>query len=162
MLPQPCPNPDSFSTFDPNLALTQSLTLTLPLAHAACAAAAQLEATLQKSAFRMVGTVAGGVIGYCVMLKPQSATNPYALMAIACTIAFFSAFPANTQVSCRVFGRYHVARAACVLPFVRILPLLKCATERACARWGQPSPGLHGGCSPCILEPESLPLMQAL
>ena len=53
----------------------------------------------------MVGTVAGGVIGYCVMLNTKSATNPYALMVIACTIAFFSAFPANTQVSCCVPGR---------------------------------------------------------
>ena len=49
----------------------------------------------------MIGTVAGGVIGYCVMLKSQAATNPYAIMTIACTIAFFGAFPATTQASFR-------------------------------------------------------------
>ena len=47
----------------------------------------------------MVSTVAGGVVGYCVMLKPQAATNPYAIMAIACTIVFVASFPANTRVS---------------------------------------------------------------
>jgi len=66
------------------------------------AATAQLELTVQKSLFRMVGTVAGGVVGYCVMLKPQSANNPYAIMALACTIVFFASFPAHTEVSLHV------------------------------------------------------------
>ena len=60
--------------------------------------APQIEATLQKTVFRILGTVVGGAIGYCVMLKPESATNPYAIMCIICTVAFFSSFPANTQV----------------------------------------------------------------
>ena len=47
----------------------------------------------------MVSTVAGGVVGYCVMLKPRAATNPYAIMTIACTIVFVASFPANTRVS---------------------------------------------------------------
>lgn len=34
---------------------------------------------------RAVGTVVGGVVGYVAMLRPQSATNPYALTAILCT-----------------------------------------------------------------------------
>ena len=58
----------------------------------------QLEATLQKTLFRIVGTVFGGLIGFLVMLKSKSATNPYALMTIMCTIVFLGSFPANTQV----------------------------------------------------------------
>ena len=50
----------------------------------------------------MVGTVAGGVVGYCVMLKPQSANNPYAIMALACTIVFFASFPAHKEVGSHV------------------------------------------------------------
>ena len=72
-----------------------------------CAVNTQLEATLQKTVFRIIGTVGGGLIGYCVMLKSKAATNPYAIMTIMCTIAFFASFPANTQVRAKLdAGRY--------------------------------------------------------
>ena len=58
----------------------------------------QIEATLQKTVFRIIGTVVGGLIGFLVMLKTESATNPYALMTIMCTIVFLSSFPSTTQV----------------------------------------------------------------
>jgi hypothetical protein len=58
----------------------------------------QVELTVQKSIFRVFGSGLGGAVGFCVMLNTRSATNPYALMAILCTIVFVGSFPANTDV----------------------------------------------------------------
>ena len=58
----------------------------------------QLETTLQKSIFRVFGTVAGGALGFAAMTDTRSAQNPYALMAILCTIAFFASFLTNSPV----------------------------------------------------------------
>ena len=58
----------------------------------------QVELTVQKSLFRLFGSALGGVIGFCAMLRTQSATNPYILMAVLCTIVFVGSFPANTDV----------------------------------------------------------------
>ena len=58
----------------------------------------QVETTLQKSIFRVFGTVLGGALGFAAMTDTRSAQNPYALMAILCTIAFFASFLTNSPV----------------------------------------------------------------
>lgn len=57
-----------------------------------------METTLQKSIFRVFGTVLGGALGFAAMTDTRSAQNPYALMAILCTIAFFASFLTNSPV----------------------------------------------------------------
>ena len=53
---------------------------------------------MQKSVFRVFGTVLGGALGFCAMADTRSATNPYALMTILCSIAFLASFLTNTPV----------------------------------------------------------------
>ena len=64
-----------------------------------------METTLQKSIFRVFGTVLGGALGFAAMTDTRSAQNPYALMAILCTIAFFASFLTNSPVRSPLLGQ---------------------------------------------------------
>ena len=58
----------------------------------------QVEITLQKSVFRVVGTAVGGVVGWAAMSSHTTATDPYALAAVLSVWVFLAAFLAPTAV----------------------------------------------------------------
>ncbi|KAL6762043.1 hypothetical protein V8C86DRAFT_715099 [Haematococcus lacustris] len=48
----------------------------------------RVESSASKAAMWVLGTALGGTLGFLVMLSPNLATNPYAIMAVMCTFAF--------------------------------------------------------------------------
>ena len=48
--------------------------------------------------------MAGGALGFAAMTDTRSAQNPFALMAILCTIAFFASFLTNSPVRLRCWA----------------------------------------------------------
>lgn len=63
----------------------------------------QVDTTLSKGVLRILTTIAGGVLGYLVMLDRDVATNPYGLMAICCALTFLCGLLALSGLKYAIF-----------------------------------------------------------
>eukprot|EP00879_Flechtneria_rotunda_P012322 GHRR01012869.1.p1 GENE.GHRR01012869.1~~GHRR01012869.1.p1 ORF type:complete len:957 (+),score=306.37 GHRR01012869.1:270-3140(+) len=69
-------------------AVIASLSPAFGFVAAALAMSERVEATVSKVSFWVLGTIAGGALGFLVMYDPSVATNPYIMMVILVTAAF--------------------------------------------------------------------------